>query len=462
MKLNKKSEKLYTHEGAKTQHISPELQLRRSVMCCMLWENTFYESGESIADRIKNIIPLVKPHIVADVAIEAREKMKLRHVPLLIVREMARIPSHKHLVADTLYRVIQRPDELSEYLSIYWKEDKCPISAQSKRGLAGAFTKFNEYSLAKYARNDAIKLRDVLFLCHAKPKDNDQEELWKRLINDELKIPDTWEVSLSANDGISKKEKWERLLTENKLGGLALLRNLRNFQQENVSKDLIIKTLQNMKVERVLPFRFIAAAEYAPNFEEYLETAMLNCLRFEEKLKGETVLLIDVSGSMEDKVSKKSDITRLDAACGVAILLREICKDVSIYTFSNQLINVPPRHGFALRDVINNSQYHRGTPLGQAIRCIYGLDSDKKTKRGFWGDSNDLTYKKLDLTPDRLIVITDEQSCDNVPSPKTGKGYMINVGTNKNGVGYGSWLHIDGWSEAVINYLQEMERNELY
>ena len=58
---------------------------------------------------------------------------------------------------------------------------------------------------------------------------------------------------------------------------------------------------------------------------------------------------------------------------------------------------------------------------------------------------------------DRLIVITDEQAHDRVPSPR-GKGYVINVASYKNGVGYGRWMHIDGWSESVVDYIRELEQ----
>jgi 60 kDa SS-A/Ro ribonucleoprotein len=57
----------------------------------------------------------------------------------------------------------------------------------------------------------------------------------------------------------------------------------------------------------------------------------------------------------------------------------------------------------------------------------------------------------------RLIVITDEQSHDRVPAPKSDRGYMINVASYRNGVGYGAWTHIDGWSEAVIEYIRAVE-----
>ena len=61
------------------------------------------------------------------------------------------------------------------------------------------------------------------------------------------------------------------------------------------------------------------------------------------------------------------------------------------------------------------------------------------------------------LPHDRLIVVTDEQSADRVPEPK-GLGYMINVASNRNGVGYGKWLHVDGWSDAVVRFISARER----
>jgi len=58
---------------------------------------------------------------------------------------------------------------------------------------------------------------------------------------------------------------------------------------------------------------------------------------------------------------------------------------------------------------------------------------------------------------DRMIVITDEQSHDRISGPR-GRGYVINVASARNGVGYGPWVHIDGWSEAVLEYIREAER----
>lgn len=249
-----------TAEGATASRITPEQELRRTVASCLLWEDGFYESGASIADRIKTLVAKCRPEFVAACAFEARTKMNLRHVPLLLVREMARLPSHRGLVAKLLPDVIQRADELSEFVAIYWKDGRQPLSKQVKKGLASAFGKFNEYALAKYNRDGAVKLRDVLFLCHAKPKDADQDALWKKLINGTLETPDTWEVALSS--GADKRETFERLMDEKKLGALAFLRNLRNMKQSGVEKSAVKKYSEELDISRILPFRYVAASEF--------------------------------------------------------------------------------------------------------------------------------------------------------------------------------------------------------
>ncbi len=441
MRLNifKSKPRPRTHEGAQAKVISPEQALRRSVLSCMLWESEFYEDGVQIAGRIHELVPQVAAEKVAALAVEAREQMKLRHAPLLLVREMARHATHRALVAETLSLVIQRADELSEFVAIYWAGGRQPLSAQVKKGLAAAFGKFDEYALAKYDRAGAVRLRDVLFLSHARPADEAQAALWKRLAENGMATPDTWEVALSAAgraEGASKREAWERLLSERRLGGLALLRNLRNLHAAGVSEELVLSALAALKTDRVLPFRFLAAARSAPQWEQQLEAAMFKSLKGRKaELSGHTVLVVDVSGSMESPISSRSEMRRTDAAYGLAILLREIAEKVTIYSFSEAAKRVPSRRGMALRDALDKSQAHSGTYLGKSLAEV-----EADVREGY----------------DRVIIITDEQSHDQVPKPR-GKGYVINVASAQNGVGYGDWNHIDGWSEAVIDYIAELE-----
>lgn len=452
-------EKIYTHQGAVAQHVNPEQQLRRLVLAHMLWEDQFYIDGRSSADLIREAIKQVDADKVSAIAIEARERQKLRHVPLFICREMAALPTHRRVVAETLARVIQRPDELAEYVSLYdpsyVKRDsgeRQPLSAQSKRGLAQAFVKFDAYQLAKYNRDNGVKLRDVLFLSHAKPKDAEQAAVWKQLIDGTLSAPDTWEVGLSA--GQNKKEVFERLVADRKLGGMALLRNLRNMNEAGVPKSIISEALKTVNLSRVLPFRFVAAARAVPTLEGEIEQAMFRALENYPKLHGKTVLVIDVSGSMfsAGNISKKSEMTRVDAACALASLAREACEEVAIYATAGndgRMVHateiVPPRRGFALIDAIQKDMYHKlgggGIFLVQCLDYVY----------------------KAEKEADRVIVLTDEVDCDRKLTPATAnafgnRNYLINVAAYKNGIGYGKFTHIDGWSEAVLDFIRESDQ----
>lgn len=421
-----------THEGAPAHaDLSLEQQLRRSVLACMLWENEFYESGETISARIADLAAKVEPEVVAALAIEARTRMNLRHAPLLLLTVLAKTGAGREkLVADTVAAVIQRADELSELVAVYWRNGKRPLPAQFKKGLARAFETFDAYQLAKYDRPGPVRLRDVLFLVHAKPKAAEQAEVWKKLAEKELDSPDTWEVALSS--GAARRETFERLIREGKLGYLALLRNLRNMVEAGVDERLVRKAILERKgARRVLPFRFVAAARAAPLFDRTIDKALQAAIDEQARLAGRTIVLVDVSGSMEARLSARSELTRLDAAAALASVINA---DVRVFTFTDQVKEVAARKGLAGIDAIVRSQPHGGTYLGKAVEHVNGLKHR------------------------RLIVITDEQSHDQVPDPVAERAYMINVASSRNGVGYGRWTHLDGFSEQVLRYIAEYER----
>lgn len=452
--IKKETEVNFTHEGARAANINAEQQLRRSVMNCLLFEKEFYEDGVEIANRIKSLVAQVSPSKVAAIAIQARDEMHLRHVPLYLVACLAGVTSGTNLVSNTLAHVIQRADELSEFLAIYAKvngvkpsEIKPKLSNQVRKGLAQAFTKFSAYSLGKYNRDAEIKLRDALFLSHAKPKDAEQALTWKKLIDGTLETPDTWEVSLSS--GADKKETFERLIKEGKLGYFALIRNLRNMSEAHCDFSLVHEAILARKngADKLLPFRFIAAAQHAPEFALALSTAMQESVAELPTFTGKTTVLIDVSGSMDGKLSAKSDMTRLLAAAGLGVLIKSDFKRV--FTFSQELVEVAAYDGLAGVREISESQRHGGTALFQAVSQL----------------NSSIEY-------DRLIIITDEQATINpypgfpwqtthnnrLPDPHpNSKGYMINVASAKHGVGYNKWIHLDGFSESVIRWIYETE-----
>ncbi|HKU95628.1 MAG TPA: TROVE domain-containing protein [Vineibacter sp.] len=450
----------FTAEGARAYaHMTPEQALRRSVLACLLWEKAFYCDGVEIFKRIAELAAQVAPETVAALAIEARQRFHLRHAPLLLLTVLARTGAGSALVADTIEAVITRADEPGEFLALYAMQNgvtpdklKAKLSAQVKKGLARALRRFDAYELAKYDRDVAVKIRDVMFLVHPKPRDDEQDRLWKQLIAGELQAPDTWEVALSA--GQDKREAFERLLREEKLGYLALLRNLRTMVAAGCDAKLVEEAIVARKgARRVLPFRYVAAARACPQMEPALDAALLGQLAQAPKLPGKTIVVVDVSGSMGARLSRKADMARHDVASALGAIARELAERPVIYaTAGNDSTRihktelVPARRGMALVDAI----WAMCAPLGGGgIFLKPVIDFLRERER----------------TADRMIVITDEQDCaiDAADSPLLAKpfgthNYLINVSVEKNGIGYKpAWTHIDGFSEAVFDFIREHE-----
>lgn len=459
MKTNTKAKSLVrTHGGAPAVIPGARTQLLRQVSTCMLWEDSFYEPGNLIAKEIAKSCEKVPLEHIAAVAVLAREDLKLRHVPLFLLAQMNKRRGEQNgLLAETVTKVIQRADELTELLAIVSKVEgqksiKKILSHGLANGIARAFPKFSAYNLAKYNRDSEIKLRDVLFLTHPKPKDKAQGEVWRKLVDGTLEAPDTWEVQLSS--GADKKETWERLIAEEKLGGLALLRNLRGMLEAKVPRAVIARALETNKFERVLPFRFLAAMKHAPELENLLDKAMLRSLAGETKLPGRTLLVVDISGSMGAQLSGKSEIKRVDAACALAILLREVCDDVSVYATAGDDASrrhatglVPARSGMALTQAIKDQNAKLG---GGGIFLVQVMDYIKTKER-----------EKFD----RVIVFTDEQDCD--PSRPAfaaeilgDKNYIVNVSTDRPALILSDkWTRINGFSERLIDWIR-FEENQ--
>lgn len=316
---------------------------------------------------------------------------------------------------------------------------KKPLSKQLQRGLAYAFKNFDSYSLAKWNRDNKIKLKDILFLSHAKPENEKQAKIWNNLINDKLETPETWETKLSA--GENKKEAFTELLEKGKMGTMAILRNLRNMTEQNISPKLIKEKL--MIGRPLLPFEYFRAYQAVPTAKSMIEDVMLHHLQIDQKLPGTTIVFVDVSSSMHSALSKKSDTTLMDAACMFAVLLREWCETGTTVSFSNEVKFIQGSRGFKLLEDIKNSQIHSGTYIGNAVALTL----------------NHLRGVKID----RIIIITDEQSHDNIPEIHVPNKYFISLGNYKNELRTDkSWIHITGFSENVIQYILELERPKFF
>ena len=438
--------------GALAAKQSNTALLRRAVLANLLWEDVAYMDGVKVAKEIQRLIPLCPAIDVYNIALEARTMQKLRHTPLFIAVEMCKYPEHKMFVQDLLPQIITRADMLTDFLAIYWKDGKKPIANQAKKGLAKAFHNFNEYKFAKYDRDAAIKLRDVMFLCRPKPENQYEQDLFKKVADRTLATPETWEVLLST--GKDKKESWTKLITEGKIGGLAMLRNIANMRKANVDKKVINEGLEKLKSSMLMPLDFLKAFRMNPEFGRQIEDAMINSYSNLPKLKGKTLFIVDVSGSMGARMSEKSDFTRYDAACAMAMLAANQCEDYEIvctagndYTHTGAHEHIPyPQKGFGIFEQIRETNKNIGYGGIFTRQCLEWCN-DKFKGQKF----------------DRIIVFSDSQDCDfperRIPKPFGTYNYICDISAHTKGVNYkGTWdAEISGFSEHFITFIAAME-----
>jgi hypothetical protein len=314
-----KRPRVTNYEGAKVYSESPKWHLYSAVVTTVL-SDKFYEPADVRMQTIKDLIRETDPQFVARLAVYARERMNLRSIPLVLAVELSKVHTGDSLVGRMTSRIIQRADEITELLAYYQlsneRKDKKKLNRLSKQiqhGLQNAFNKFDEYQFAKYNRAAEVKLRDALFLVHPKAKDENQQILFNKIVEDKLEIPYTWETELSVlgqtkfaseQDRITAfKAKWEELIDSGKLGYMALLRNLRNMEQSAVSAKHITRVCEILSSEdrvlksKQLPFRFLAAyrelsqigSGYATKIMDALEKAVTisarNISGFDESIR---------------------------------------------------------------------------------------------------------------------------------------------------------------------------------
>lgn len=363
--------KILNLEGGTAFILTPELDLYTKV-CTASLQNKFYSSGNNDLESIRQLIKKIDPKTVCQLAVYAREKMYLRSIPLVLMVELLKTldsrkgkPVDRSMLRNTITRVIQRADEITEILSYFSlanerKETKKlnKIPKTLKVGIANSFYKFDEHRLAKYNTSKEVKLRDALFLSHPKPRNEQDKVLFKKLAENKLDVPYTWEVEISdigqkkyASESAKEeafKNKWEELVANDALGYMALLRNIRNLLQNDVSKETIKNVCAKLSDEtevlksKQLPFRFFSAYKELTKVEEELDAFSVKDLKKAlekavkisvRNIKGfdeDTRVLIacDVSGSMQTPVTEKSSIEMYEIGLLLGQLLQSRCKNV--------------------------------------------------------------------------------------------------------------------------------------
>ena len=486
--LNKEKKNIVNYENALAFSLTSEYELYAAVVTTGL-NASFYEKETDRLARIKKLIKKCDPVFTAKLAVYARNEMHMRSVPLVLVVELAKIYSGDALISKMISNVIQRADEITELLAYYQIANNRKdvkklnrLSKQIQKGLANSFNKFDEYQFAKYNRDGAVKLKDALFLVHPKAKDEEQQIVFNKIANNTLETPYTWETELSQlgqvkyNKEFEKQkaftQKWEELIDSNKMGYMALLRNLRNILEANVSGFHIMKVCEYLSNEKAvlnskqLPFRFLAAYRELKDLKLKYTSMVLDALEdavmlSAQNIKGfgintSVVIACDVSGSMQKNISPKSKVMLYDIGLMLGMLMQNRCKNVVSGMFGDRwkIINMPKRG--ILSNV--NEYYKREGEVGYATNGYLVLE--------------DLINRKE--IADKVMLFTDVQMWNNAYTQDSfanswnrykkiapdAKLYLFDL------AGYGqSPINIEkkdvyliaGWSDKVFDVLHALE-----
>ncbi len=321
--------------GGKAYKESVQLQLV-SLLLTSFGDDKYYQKATDIFDKLDNLIAACDKEFCAKAIVFARKQFGMRTITHYAASVLAKYIGGEAWAKDFFRAVVNRPDDMTEIIACHLNREQ-KITNAMRKGFADAFGRFDAYSLAKYkGENNVVKLVDVVNICHPKETEKNNGAITK-LINGELKSFDTWESELSAvgNDAEAKKAVWRRLLSENKLGYFALLRNLRNIigLGDAELKQAALSALLNENAIRkslVLPFRFSTAYKELQSIDtdamRYISRACELACSNVPKLPGKTLVALDVSGSMHSV----ADIAALFAA----VLVKS--NDSDIITFAER------------------------------------------------------------------------------------------------------------------------------
>ncbi|MBU0791604.1 MAG: TROVE domain-containing protein [Gammaproteobacteria bacterium] len=505
------SSKTTNYEGDVAYKLPPDLELY-SAVCTASLQSKFYEPSAKIAiDRIRELIKQNSPEFVAKLAVYTREEMHLRSVPLVLTVELARIHNGDKLVSKLTQRVIQRADEITELLAYYQESNERKdtkklnkLSKQLSIGIANSFHKFDEYSLQKYNRDGAVKLRDALFLTHPKPISEEEVTLFKKLTDDSLATPYTWETELSAlgsqsftdeaTKALAFKNKWEELIDSNKLGYMATMRNLRNILKADVSLQHLQKVCSYLSNEKAVanskqfPFRYLAAyreltgegtnryyeVSKSPSYNPYT-SMVINSLEDAIKISADkniagydydtTVLIAcDTSGSMETAISPKSTLHYYEIGLVLGMLLQNKCKSVITGIFGERwkVKNLPQNS--ILQNVKSLYSYNGevGHSTNGYLAIQWLLDNNVKidklmmfTDCQLWDSNQDWSSE-----PGKLIKLWNEYTKTINPDAKFYLFDLAGYGNTPISTTQKNVYLIAGWSDKIFEMLDAIEHGD--
>lgn len=318
------------YEGGEAFDLPAEEKLLHVTATCLFKEPKFYGNAEeqnNLGDTEKTIFELCKtvdPKFMLQLASYLRNEQYLRTIPIVLLACASTRPEAKGtgLVPTYAPYIIRRADEINEVLAAY-QTIFTPARAKGnnvalrlpnslKKANTKSFPRFDAYQFAKYNRKGIVTFKDAIMLTHP----SQPSTIIKKILDCNLETPYTWETELSKSK--DKTKTWEQLIDSNKLPYMALIRNLRNILDANVSQQHLDKVIITIKrpdliaKSKLFPFRFYQAYQQLVSNSNPSTTYILDSLAIAmdyafahvPHLDGTTFIACDTSGSMDSLVSQ--------------------------------------------------------------------------------------------------------------------------------------------------------------
>jgi hypothetical protein len=463
--------------------------LFETVVSTLYGNDSYYESSNDKVERMKAALKdvLVKhglkgAYFAGRVAKFAREEMFVRTMPIVMVVELLKmshdlgikIPNAKTIVSSVITRADQLTDLYAYALTVFESKNKIPMSI--KNGVADSFNKFDAYQFGKYNRNEGLTVKSLLRIVHPIPKNEIQSAIFKKLMDDSLESPNTWEVLLSVNgqkpacEKKSDKDLWTELVNtegSGSLGYMALLRNIRNICKAGVDDSVLSRVCSRISDEKEItkskqfPWAFINAYEVA--VAERLPQKVITSISKAADISIKNVpsignypwIILDCSGSMSSiSAHLKNNNTPIKVGAIFAAALFKASSEShnsALTLFSDNAANItlnPTDSIMTLYTQIMGKVYGGGTNLSAALAL--------KPRLGF--------------EPDAIVILSDMEvnpavsshyglSVPPVDTLKLKKD-CVKIAVNLNSgnttplnqrVG---WQQLSGWSESIFKYIE--------
>ena len=461
--------------AAYTQSAKSELV---SLVLTSFVQDDFYRKQQGQLKRLQELLAGVDPLFAAKTAVYARHKFGMRSITHIIAGEMSKLGAGEPWVRRFYDKVVARPDDITEILAYYLSiaqtnaNGKKKIAKSVQAGLAKAFEKFDGYQLAKYrGEGKRPSLVDAVNLLHPVPVEKNKEAL-EKLIKGELRTEGTIESVMSAAGEVegtqeekleAKKEALSEIVKTRKIGYFALLRNLRNILQTapEVAADAyaMLTNVKLIKNSKVLPFRYYAAykeisqmgGQLSREAMAQLDTAIGIACENVPALPGKTVVFLDVSGSMNQATSEKSDMRVNEiAAVFAASLAKKLNCDIIIFDDTAREMSYNPKDSFMT--LVQKLKFNGGSTN---FHAPFKYITDNKRKY------------------DRIIILSDMQGWVGYYTPVHDYNqYCATLGVKPNVVswdlkGYGTVQFpesnvflLAGWSEKLLDVLSRLEQDK--